>query len=376
MIHKGAWAEVSTEKIAHNFSVVKKQVGHGVKICAVVKADAYGHGLIGFARILAKQGLTGTIAVGKFHELLRLSVNKIGDNAEILLLGVAEMDELADALDSGEVIPRRSIFSAYNMEMLRKMDEVAAFGKVTLRVHIRIDIWDSGMGISPEEFHRHEDEIFSFSHLEVCGMYTHLYTAYSGDLEEIRSELETFKKLVDSVKPEYRKRLCVHALNSSLVFLFPEFAFDMVRIGSAMYGLSNVDGGRLQPVMRICARVFDVREVPAGIPLSYINKNDGEKGKRKIARVMLGYWDSPLMLTQKDVRVLINGKLYPPADEVCMDNLCIDVSGSDDVRSGDTVILLGEPGVRVDDILERCNIPSVHSEWLCMTAERLEKVYL
>ncbi|MBR1860580.1 MAG: alanine racemase [Lachnospiraceae bacterium] len=376
MIHKGAWAEVSKDRIAHNISLIKEQVGEAVKICGVVKADAYGHGLKGFVRTLIKQRLTDIVAVGKFRELLNLSVKNIGEGTEILLLGVAETDELADALDSGEVIPRYSIFSGYSMEMLRKMDEVAALGKVTLKVHIRIDIWNSGMGMSPEEFRLYEDEIFSFSHLEVCGLYTHLYTAYSDDLEEIRSELECFKGLVDSVKPEYRKRLCVHALNSSLIFRFPEYAFDMVRAGTAMYGLPCGDGGRLQPVMRICARVFDVREVPAGIPLSYISSSEEGKEKRRIARVMLGYWDSPLMLTQKDVRVLINGRLYRPADEVCMDNLCIDVSENEKVCSGDTVILLGEPGVRVQDILERNGIDPVHSEWLCMTAERLEKIYI
>ena len=91
---------------------------------------------------------------------------------------------------------------------------------------------------------------------------------------------------------------------------------------------------------------------------------------------MLGYWDLPLLLTQKDVRIWIKGKLYEPADDVCMDNLCIDINREDDIQVGDLAVLLGEEGVKATDILERNNIDPVHAEWMCMTAERLEKVYI
>ena len=109
-------------------------------------------------------------------------------------------------------------------------------------------------------------------------------------------------------------------------------------------------------------------------PLSY--KSPIAAGRRKIARIMLGYWDCPLLLTQKDIRILIRDRLFCLADDPCMDNLCIDVTGSDDISVGDVAVILGEPGVFVEEILERNEIDYVHSEWMSMTAGRLEKVYL
>ena len=373
MIKRSAWAEVSTECLGNNIRVIRDRVGEGVKVCAVVKADAYGHGLGGFVSALSDYGFTDMVAVGKFYELKKVFAETSAD-ADILLLGAAAADEIASALEKGEIIPGRSIFSVYSPDMLKRLNDVAESARITLRVHIRIDIWDSGMGISTEDFNEYQDMIMNMPHLKVCGMYTHLYTAYSDDLDEIASELKSFDEVVKKIKPEYRERLCIHALNSVLIFRFPQYAYDMVRAGTALYGLPCDDGGRLKPLLRVCARVFDVREVDGGIPLSYINRN-GDK-KRRIARIMLGYWDMPLLLTQKEVRVWIKGKLYRLADDVCMDNLCIDVSGEDDIQVGDLAVLLGEEGVEAVDILDRNGIDPVHGEWMCMTAERLEKVYI
>jgi alanine racemase len=141
-----------------------------------------------------------------------------------------------------------------------------------------------------------------------------------------------------------------------------------------MYGLACGDGGRLRPAMRICARIFDVRSVDGSVPMAY--ESVKKDHNRRIARVMLGYWDSPLLLTQNNIRVWVKGRLFLPADDVCMDNLCIDVTAAEDIEVGDIAVFLGEEGVTVPEILERNGITYVHSEWLCMTAQRLEKVYI
>ncbi|MBR5420193.1 MAG: alanine racemase [Lachnospiraceae bacterium] len=377
MMQRAAWAEVNTKGIAYNLGVIRSQLKDNVKVCAVVKADAYGHGLVGFVRELARQGFADMAAVGKFREMMQLSTECGVDKLEILLLGVATPEEIAMAVDCGRIIPRRSIFSIYNIAMLRALDKVAETAKVTLRVHIRIDGWNSGMGLSMEEFKEHEEEIFNMKHLEVCGLYSHLYTAYSDDREEVEGELKRFDSFVNSIPQGYRRRLTVHILNSALIFHFPEYSYDMVRAGTSMYGLPCGDNGRLVPIMRICAQIFDVRDVPDSVPLSYLQTGEAtDGGKRRIARIMLGYWDSPLLLTQENIRISIRGKLYAPADEVCMDNLCVDITGADDIEVGDIAYLMGENGVTINEILERNRIDYVHSEWMCLTAGRLEKVYL
>ncbi len=379
MIQRSTWAEVSIDNAKHNFEVIRSRfedLTNKPKICGVVKADAYGHGLKGFVKMLAANNLVDCVAVGKISELRKLMEITLPDHFMILLLGNATAEEIKSDICNRRIDPNRVIFSVYNKEQLLEYNKVAKECGIILKVHIRVDVWDAGMGMGAHELKRSEDEIFSLFNISILGIYSHLYTSYSDDLEVIRNELEMFKAVLDGLKPVNRKSVTAHILNSALIFKFPEYAFDMVRAGSAMYGLPCGDNMSLKPLMRVCASVFDVREVPCSVPLSYEGSNACSVSRR-IARIMFGYWDSPLLLTQKDIKISINGHLFTPADEICMDNLCIDVTGNTDVKVGDTAVLMGdEEGVTLYDILERNHIHYVHSEWMCMTATRLEKVYV
>ncbi|MCR5279981.1 MAG: alanine racemase [Lachnospiraceae bacterium] len=379
MKQRSTWAEVSIDQVRRNISIIKdqfKDLKKQPKLCGIVKADAYGHGLKGFVRLLAENRLVDCVAVGKISELRKLMEIKLPPGFEILLLGNATAEEIEADIKGRILDPGRVIFSIYNKEQFVNINRVAVNCGAQVKAHLRVDVWNSGMGMGPDELKEFEGEMFTASNLKLTGIYSHLYTSYSEDLPVIKNELEMFKAVVDGLKPENRAGLTAHILNSALIFKFPEYAFDMVRAGSSMYGLPCGDEGKLTPLMRVCANVFDVRVVPGTVPLSY-EGNDTRNRDRKIARIMFGYWDSPLLLTQKDIRISINGHLFKPADEICMDNLCIDVTGDESVKVGDTAVLMGEEdGVRLMDILNRNNIHYVHSEWMCMTATRLEKVYL
>ena len=373
--NKTAWVEISGDAIAYNIQEVRRRVKPGTRICGVIKGNAYGHGLTGIKQILTDRKLADMTAVGKGSELLRLLRKTEDDGHDILLLGMAEVKEVEAILKRVGPNSGRAVFSVYNM---RQFQELNALGKVLgqkIRVHIRVDIWNSGMGLGYQEFRDVEDELFRTEGVSVCGLYGHLYSAYYENHEETRKELQEFDALVRSIRPEHRKQLTVHVMNSSLVFSFPEYSYDMVRVGTAMFGLMCGDGGCLKPVMKICVRIFDVREIDATTPLSY-QHSDSSTGKRKIARAMLGYCDCPMLVTQKNVRIRIHDRIFPLADDICMDNLCIDVTGCDEVTVGDTAVLLGEPGVMDYEIITRNEMDYVHADWLTMTAERLEKVYL
>lgn len=374
-LHKSAWAEIRTGNLKNNLAVIRSQLPSDTAVCAVLKADAYGHGMMRFRNWLAENRLADLVAVGKMSELVTLTAALLPDGPKTLLLGPTETDELETCLVMGKVRPEETVFSVYNLRQFHELEALAEKRSLRLSVHIRVDGWDSGMGLGYDEFLCHEDELMSADSLDVCGLYSHLYTSYSGDLEGIRGELERFDALVRQIRPEHRARLTVHILNSSLIFLFPEYHYDMVRSGTAMYGLPTYDGGRLRPIMRVCARVFDVREVSDDAPLCY--ESHGEKphdGSRRIARIMLGYWDCPFLLTQKEIRILIRGRLFRPADDICMDNMAIDVTGAEDIAVGDEAVLLGDRGVSLVETMERTGISIARSEWLCMTAGRLEKV--
>ena len=376
-LHKSAWAEIRTGNLRNNLTVIRSQLPSDTAVCAVLKADAYGHGIMRLRNWLAENRLVDLVAVGKMSELVTLTAASIPGGPKTLLLGPTETDELETCLVTGKVRPEETVFSVYNLRQFHELEALAEKRSLRFSVHIRVDGWDSGMGLGYGEFLRHEDELMSADSLDVCGLYSHLYTSYSGDLEGIRGELERFDALVRQIRPEHRTRLTVHILNSSLIFLFPQYHYDMVRSGTSIYGLPTYDGGRLRPIMRVCARVFDVREISDDAPLCY--ESHGERphdGSRRIARIMLGYWDCPFLLTQKEIRILIRGRLFRPADDICMDNMAIDVTGADDIAVGDEAVLLGDGGVSLAETLERTGITIARSEWLCMTAGRLEKVFV
>ena len=478
-----AWAEVNTGAVLHNLSLVRKQIGGHAKICAVLKGDAYGHGMVPMARLLVSEGVADMIAVGKTEELVVMSEELTAmpgasaaisgeDSAgrtEILLLGEADAGEVENLLREGRINPDLAIFSIFSLRQFEEFRELGERLGVRLRLHVRIDEWDSGMGIGYEEFLGNEAVFFSSGSVEVCGLYAHLYSSYFADHEKTKEDLEGFDAFVRRIRPEHREKLTVHVMNSALIFRFPQYAYDMARAGAAIYGLPCGDGGRLRGALRIMARVFYVREVPLTVPLSYhpagefsaaaqpsggepermqfqdgepermqfqdgehermqfqdsepermqfqdsqperaqsqdsepgrIQSGDSQPGQtqsqdselgrmqfhdsqpermpqtRKIARMMIGYGDCPLLLTQKDVRVEIRGRSYPLADDVCMDNLCVDVTGSENIVPGDIAVLYGGRHVTADQIMERNGMQYVHSDWLCMTSWRLEKRYV
>ena len=375
MMHKSAWAEICIGDLEYNVNVIRSRLPANTAICGVLKADAYGHGMTGVRNCLAEKNLVNLVAVGKMSELVLLNASAAPGGPGTLLLGDAEADELEPYLTDGSFDPDSVFFSIYSMRQFREFARLGEKLNIRIRVHIRTDGWDSGMGLGYEEFLHCEDELFSAAHVAVCGLYSHLYTSYSGDTEGIEQELRRFDAFVGRVRPEHRTALIVHILNSSLVFLFPQYAYDMVRIGTALYGLPSGDEGALRPILRICGRVFDVREVDDAAPRSYVSAIS-HAGRRRIARIMLGYWDSPFLLTQKEVRIRIRGRLFLLADDVCMDNLAVDVSDADDITVGDIAVFLGDEGVSVSDIMRRNNVSYVHSEWFSMTAGRLEKVYV
>jgi alanine racemase len=371
---RAAWAEVSIDNLAYNIGTIRDAVGNKAKVCGVLKADAYGHGLMGTRKSLAERGLVEMFAVGKISELTQLSSEEWGDDLETLLLGAAQRDEVEEAIAEKLIDPDRCIFSVYGMKQFWDFKEIAGKYSVKIRVHIRVDGWDSGMGFSYKDFLENQENFLNSEDVVVCGLYSHLYTSYSEIGGGIKDELRRFDELVKGMDQSLRRRLTVHVLNSAILYAYPQYAYDMVRAGTALYGLPYDTPVELKPALKICATVFDVREIDSDVPLFYVRSD--QSGKRRIARIMLGYWDCPLLLTQKDISIKIRDRVFKPADDICMDNLCIDITGAEDIEVGDVAVIMGEEGVTISEIMERTGVTPSRSEWLCMTAGRLEKIYL
>ena len=144
-LHKSAWAEVRTEALRNNLAVIRSKLPAGTAVCAVLKADAYGHGMM--YRFLSANRLADMAAVGKMKELMTLTALSESGGLPLLLLGPTESDELETCLREGTVKPDRTVFSVYSMRQFDELEALAEKLSLWLTVHIRVDGWDS---ISPE----------------------------------------------------------------------------------------------------------------------------------------------------------------------------------------------------------------------------------
>lgn len=367
-----ARAEINLTYLHKNIEVIKNRLYSNTKIGAVVKADGYGHGAIRIVEELVTFQLADMIIVGKVEEAIE--VKSVSQDLPILILGNVALEELKTGLEN------LFIFSVYNFESLRQMNHLAKQRKTKFHVHIRIDLYNTGMGFSKEMFYEHQNELFEMSGIEVEGIYSHLYSSYSFNKKLIRSELESFDDLVQNIPGSQRNQLQIHVESSPLIFLFPEYQYDMVRSGTAIYGLpcTREEDDLLHPILSLKANIFQIHDVQPGKMLAYHTEEDSAfKEPKKIARVMFGYWDCPFLMTRQPIKVWIHGKLYDVLDEPCMDNTCIDITGDNEIQIGDEVCFLGEmKGISLQDTMRRCNINLEHSERLCIISKRLSKKYV
>lgn len=367
-----AWAEINLSRLSENVKRIGERIGENKKIGAVVKADAYGLGAAEMASALSQEPLVQMLIVGKLREARELA-GAAGD-LPILVLDPIEIGQIRELEESSCKGSAQFIYSVYDEGFLRQLEKLGRESGRKFCVHIRADVSRNGMGIAPEKIN---GELFFFPHVRITGIYTHLYSSYGFDWEYSQRELRRFDQAVADIPEDIRKRLTVHAQNSALLFTHPDHDYNMVRSGTALYGLPCVPGEDfgLKPVLSVKARISDIVSVQAEAMRSY--KTGEENRTERIARCLLGYWDCPFLMTQQQIRVWSNGRLYPLSDEPCMDHSCIDAGKGSALKKGDEVVFLGDKrGVTVTELLERHGIELVHSERLYLLSKRLPKYYI
>jgi alanine racemase len=344
-VHRPAWAEISASAIAHNVRAIKAVVGDSL-ICAVVKANAYGHG----AELAAKAALVGgadLLAVAIVDEGIEL--REMGVTANILLLAEVPPDALSDALANDLTLTIGSLDGAHAAVASAK-----ASGGVH-KVHVKVDTGMRRMGVAPKDVPDVIDVLVTSPSIEVEGVYTHFSVADGSSAESrafTRSQIESFGEVVVALALAGVTPKLVHAANSAGALGYPEARLSMVRIGLALYGYLpepwlalalEEKGQHLEPALTLRAKVSAVRRVEAGERPSY-GRHRAVDAAATIATVPFGYADGyPRRLFASGAQVLINSKRYPLAGMVTMDQLLVDC-GDDPVHVGDDVVLLGRQG--------------------------------
>lgn len=370
------WAEVSLGALGENFHAVQKHVGKGVTICAVVKADGYGHGAVECARALESEGAQW---LGVTDTAEGLALRGAGAEARILLMtGIWKGEE--DGIVAQNLTP--TIWESWHVELLER---AARKRQSTLPVHVKLDTGMNRLGASMEALPHLCETLAACKHLSVEGVSTHFASAEVLDAEDAVRQMKSFDDGLAVLLSYGLRPPLVHMGNSAAMSARPETWKTMVRPGIALYGysLAFTRAGEpavvaelpLRPVLSWKTRVLTVKEVAAGQAVGYMG-TFVTKAPSRIAVLPVGYADGYPRLLSNRARVIVGGEYAPVVGRVSMDLTIVDVSHLRGVAVGDEVILIGAgSGKRVDAVELARLCESVPYEILCGLSQRVPRVY-
>ena len=325
------WAEIDRSALRHNAAVVRERIG-SAELLAVLKADAYGHGLIGVARALANDAQL--LGVANLEEALVLRKEC---SHPIIILGPALSEERSAIVEAG-FIPTISTF-----EEAQEFSRLAS--NEAIPINFKIDTGMGRMGVPERQALHVFKEVSALPNIQIHSISTHLPIS-TEDAEYTRDQLQRFGKIAEQLRAEVPGDFKAHVLQSAGTLAFNEETFDIVRAGIMLYGISPLPEFQklLRPVMTWKTRISLIREMPQGSSISY-GRTFITPGKMGIATLSAGYADGyPWHLSNRDAAVLVRGKRCAILGRVTMDLMMIDVTKIDEVQVGDEVVLMGRDG--------------------------------
>lgn len=352
------YAEIDLGAIKHNVRSISRLIGPS-ELCAVVKADGYGHGDAPVAAAALEAGAS-SLAVALVEEGIRLREAGIG--AQILLLSEPTPDSVDDIV-KWELTP-----TAYTVQFIEALG--ASGGR--LPVHVKVDTGMHRVGAAPRIVHDLLESIRSHQNLETAGLWTHFPVA-DEDEQFTRRQIEVFDETVGSLDVP-----TVHMANTAGAILFPESRRDMCRIGLGIYGLhpcfETRDQVELSPAMRLVTHVAHVQRLEAGARPSYGRIKELSEPST-IVTAPLGYADGLVRGLSQYGCALIGGRRYPMAGTITMDQVLINV-GDSSVEVGDEVVVLGQQGdqeISADEWAEE--LGTISYEVVCSIGPRVPRRY-
>jgi alanine racemase len=327
------WAEIDRSALRHNAKIVRERIG-SAEMLAVVKANAYGHGLIGVAEALADQAQLFGVANLDEALALRESVSH-----PIVILGPALPGERSTIAERGFIPTISALDEAEDFNRVARSSPVA--------VNFKVDTGMGRMGVPERHAVNVLKSVCAFSNIRIHSVSTHL-PASGEDPDYTRNQLLRFSKMMKQFRAVVSIRCKAHVLQSAGLLAYAESAgsFDVVRAGIVLYGISPLSQFQnlLKPVMTWKARISLVREMPEGSSISY-GRTFITPRKMRVATLSAGYADGyPWHLSNRDAAVLVKGERCAILGRVTMDLMMIDVSGIDRVQEGDEVVLMGRGG--------------------------------
>jgi alanine racemase len=358
-------AEVDLSAVANNVRVMRALVP-GSRLYAVVKADAYGHGLVPVARCFEQQGVDG-LCVALAEEGLQLRA--CGVTAPILVLSGAYGDA------------HERVLAAHLTPVVYTHAQAEAFARAgsgrPVSVHLKIDTGMGRLGVPMHELGELLASLRGLSNLRVDGVMTHLSSADS-DAEFTRVQLARFAEAVQAVRAHGHAPKLVHVANSAGALGFVEARQSLVRVGIALYGVAPIEGlgEGLLPAMRLRTEVLALREIAPGSGVGYDQTFIAARPTR-IATLPIGYGDGLMRAASNRGAMLVRGQRCPIVGRISMDLTTIDVTDLPGCAIGDEVIAIGRQGegaISAHDLARACD--TIAYEVLTNISPRVPRVYL
>ena len=365
-----AVARIDLGAIERNCTHLKSRLAAGARLCAVVKADAYGHGDVWCARA-ALDGGADWLAVATAPEAEEL--RRHGLRARILVMGALTREDARIALAAAADVV------AWDERFVAMLDEIAGADDLRANVHVKLDTGMGRLGAKDVDDARAiASAVESSSPLDLVGAMTHFATADELGDHHFEDQLERFQPFADEMK-QGREDLFVHAANSAATFRDERAHFDMVRCGIAVYGLDpfHEDPAErgLEPALRLESYVAAVRPFEPGESAGYGRRWQAERPTH-VGTLPIGYGDGWRRGLTNNAEVLVRGRRYPLVGTVSMDNITIDLGPETDVVPGDRAVLIGEDGgerILCEEVARR--LDTINYEITCGLSQRVRRAH-
>lgn len=371
--HSRVCAEIDLDAVLHNFRAMRRKLKDDTQMIAVVKTDGYGHGAVPIAEVLEPLDYIWGFAVATAEEghILR----QAGVRKPVLILGFVFPE------DYGQLVREQIRPTVFKYEMARQLSEEAeALGEV-LPIHLALDTGMTRIGFADsEESVQTIKRICQLPGIRIEGMFTHFARADEQDKSYARAQSLRYIRFSERLAQEGVEIAFHHCANSASILELPEVQMELVRPGITNYGIFPSDemdreGIQLQPVMSLKSHIVYIKEVPAGVPVSYGGTFLTTR-RTRIATIPVGYGDGyPRSLSNKG-QVLIRGKRAPILGRICMDQFMVDVTDIPEAEEFDEAVLMGRSGkdeITVDELGHLSG--RFPYEFVCCIGKRVPRVY-
>ncbi|MCE5255936.1 MAG: alanine racemase [Spirochaetaceae bacterium] len=372
-ISRPTWFSVDLDTVASNFRDMRMIVGDLVKIAAVLKADAYGHGALMVADTLFALGVN-MFAVATLDEALELRSSF--PSVQVLVMGY-----IPEAC-AGRVVENRITPTVFSLGFARALSRAALMLSTTVPIHIKLDTGMNRLGIKAyEDPVSLMETIAGLPGIEIEGVFTHLALR---DRESDQAQFALFQDIIGNCGKIGLKTGLHHVCDSIGTVRYPEFRLDMVRVGAALFGVRpnrmgpEYDAYQFPPAGSFVTHIARIRRLRSGEMVSYDSSWKAPKGGTLVATLPVGYADGyPRRFGNKaQVSIHSGGRLQraPVVGLVCMDQTMVDVGGVEQVAEGDEVVLLGGGEIGFQEASDWGG--TNRNELLCSIGRRVPRVYL